>query len=110
MKYHNSKEAALAAGAMFVDEGNFEARATFEPNNGWVCVLRPVKREAFNIVLGGLLDRYDIDLSAWAMRHLRVVPSYHVRAADTDPVPVPRAAAKAEVVTPAWKPGDKLPW
>ena len=114
MKYHDSKDAALRAGAAYqagltVDMQNaFDMRATFEPGNGWVCVLRPVAKEAFHVALALLLDRFDIDLSAWAMRHLRTVPPYHKRLADVQPASGKKAAE--EVVEAQWRPGDAKPW
>lgn len=114
MLYHKTEQEARAAGDAFVQglapdmQGAFMHYPSFEPFNGWVCVLRPTKAEAFGVALGLLLDRFEVDLSGWALRRLRNRPAYHVGPPAMAPKPGKAPAEPEPVAT--WKPGDKKPW
>lgn len=62
--FHQTKEAALVAAQVY--ESHWHTRASFVPNNGWVIVLSPRTAEVFQWPLAPLLDRVEIDLTAWS--------------------------------------------
>lgn len=61
--YHDSKDAALLAGALYAEY--WETRAELEPYNGWVLVLKPKTREVFNWPLAPLMEVAELDLTGY---------------------------------------------
>jgi hypothetical protein len=81
--YHTSKHAAVDAGRDYAT--HFASRAELEPNNGWVLVLSPIRKDVFDYPLGPLLAVAELDLSMFA--RLRIRPESHKkspRLASTD--------------------------
>lgn len=61
--YYRRREEALEAAACYEDL--WHVRASFEPYNGWVIILSPLDQRAFEQPLAPLLDKVEIDLTAY---------------------------------------------
>lgn len=95
--YHPTREAALTEAVKY--EEHWYTRASLEPYNGWVIILRPRSRNVLQWPLYDLLEHVELDLG-----RLRKRPPDRVVGSPLERTPSPRGGRPATPPPPPPKP------